>query len=81
MYKDFHELDIWKDGYKSLMIIYDATELFPEEEKYALTSQIRRSANSVIANIAESHGRYNFADKKRISYISRADNKKSKLIY
>lgn len=73
MYKDFHELGIWKDGYQLLMTIYDATELFPDEEKYALTSQIRRSANSVIANIAESHGRYNFADKNRILYISRAE--------
>lgn len=73
MYKDFHELGIWKEGYESLMKIYDLTELFPDTEKYSLTSQIRRSANSIIANIAESHGRYNYKDKIRVLYIARGE--------
>ncbi|MCG2692976.1 four helix bundle protein [Candidatus Parcubacteria bacterium] len=55
------------------MEIYDITEIFPEEEKYALTTQIRKSANSVIANIAEAHGRYYYADKIRVLYISRGE--------
>jgi len=49
------------------------TESFPAVEKWVLTSQLIRSANSIIANIAESHGRYHFADKIRILYISRAE--------
>lgn len=73
MYKDFHELQIWKDGYNLLMDIYNTTECFPSLEKYSLTSQITRSANSIVANIAESHGRYYFKDKIRTLYISRGE--------
>lgn len=60
MYKDFHELDIWRDGFNLLMKVYTLTDKFPGEEKYSLTSQTRRSANSIIANIAESHGRFSY---------------------
>jgi four helix bundle protein len=73
MYKDFYELQIWKDGYDLLMDIYKITESFPNFEKYSLTSQITRSSNSIIANIAESHGRYYFKDKIRVLYISRGE--------
>ena len=72
-YKDFNDLDIWKDAYDFLMRIYKISYNFPSEEKFSLTSQIRRSANSVVANIAESHGRFNFADKVRVLYISRGE--------
>ena len=72
-YKDFHELDIWRSGYDLLMEVYNITELFPDFEKYSITSQITRSANSVIANIAESHGRFSYADKVRVLYIVRGE--------
>ena len=73
MYKEFYELPIWKEGYQLLMKIYTLTEKFPSEEKYALTSQIRRSGNSIIANIAESHGRFSYQDKIRVLYIARGE--------
>ncbi len=66
-------MNIWKKGYALLMEIYKITAAFPQEEKYGLSSQIRNSANSVIANIAEAHGRYYFADKIRVLYISRGE--------
>lgn len=69
----FYELSIWKQGYDLLMEVYNLTEKYPSEEKYAITSQLRRSANSVIANIAEAHGRYHYADKIRVLYISRGE--------
>jgi len=72
-YKDFHELSIWRDGYDILMKIYSMSEAFPSEERFALTSQLRRSANSIIANIAESHGRYAYKDKVRVLYIARGE--------
>lgn len=55
------------------MEIYKITSKFPKEEKYGLSAQMRDSANSVIANIAEAHGRYYFADKVRILYTSRGE--------
>jgi four helix bundle protein len=55
------------------MEIYKITAKFPKEEKYGLSKQMRDSANSVIANIAEAHGRYYFADKARILYTSRGE--------
>ena len=60
-------------GYNLLMEIYMVSDLFPEVEKYALTSQMRRSSNSIIANIAESHGRFTYADKVRVLYIARGE--------
>jgi four helix bundle protein len=69
----FHQLRIWQEGYELLMEIYNISSVFPLHEKYSLTSQITRSANSVIANIAEAHGRYYYADRVRVFYIARAE--------
>jgi len=70
---DFNELKIWQKGYELLMEVYDSTDNFPKSEKYALTDQLRRSANSIIANIAESHGRYFYADKVRVLFQARGE--------
>lgn len=69
----FRDLHIWQKGYELLMMIYELTKKFPGEEKYNLTSQIRSSANAVIASIAEAHGRYHYADKVRVLYIGRGE--------
>jgi len=73
MARGFYDLNIWKKGYALLMGIYKITAAFPKEEKYGLASQMRDSANSVISNIAEAHGRYYFADKARVLYTSRGE--------
>jgi four helix bundle protein len=72
-YSSFRDLRIWEKGYELLIEIYKASGEFPSEEKYALTSQIRRSSNSVIALIAEAHGRYYYADKCRVLYQARGE--------
>jgi four helix bundle protein len=69
----FRDLKIWKKGYELLLEVYKLARRFPPEEKFALTSQIKRSANSVIAQIAEAHGRYHFADKCRVLFQSRGE--------
>lgn len=51
--KTFRELDIWKKGIELVKEIYKATEKFPNNELYGLTSQMRRSAVSVPSNAAE----------------------------
>lgn len=55
------------------MEIYKLTSKYPPEEKYGLVADTRRSANSVIANIAESCGRYYYKDKVRVLYQSRGE--------
>lgn len=49
----FRELDVYKNAMKVAMKIFEMTKIFPREEKYSLTDQIRRSSRSVCANIAE----------------------------
>lgn len=55
--KDFTELEIWKRSHKLTVDIYRATQKFPKEEIYGLTSQIRRAVSSIPTNIAEGCGR------------------------
>jgi len=55
------------------MRVYEVTSKYPPEEKYGLIADTRRSANSVIANIAEGHGRYFFADQIRVLRITRGE--------
>jgi four helix bundle protein len=73
MRDSFKDLKIWQKGYELLMKIYEVTNKYFPEEKYGLALDTKRSANSVIANIAESHGRYFFADKIRVLYIARGE--------
>lgn len=51
------ELKIWNKALDLTVEIYKATEHFPKEEKFGLTSQIRRSAVSIPSNISEGAGR------------------------
>ena len=47
------ELEAWREGIALVKAMYEATKGFPAEERYGLTSQIRRAAVSIPANIAE----------------------------
>src|SRR5215471_9094188 len=51
--KDYKELRVYRLAYDSAMEIFRLSRTWPSEEKFALTSQIRRSSRSVCANIAE----------------------------
>ncbi len=55
--KSYKDLEIWRKGIVLSMEIYSVTSLFPDREQYGLTSQIRRAATSIPANIAEGYGR------------------------
>lgn len=52
----FEHLDIWKDSNIYTLKIYKLTKTFPREEQFALVDQLRRSASSISANIAEGSG-------------------------
>ncbi len=55
--KDFRDLKVWEKAHAITLLCYEITKGFPREELFGLTSQIRRSASSVPANIAEGCGR------------------------
>ncbi|PIR78129.1 MAG: four helix bundle protein [Candidatus Magasanikbacteria bacterium CG10_big_fil_rev_8_21_14_0_10_36_16] len=72
-YKRFYQTDIWQIAFELLKKVYSLSLKFPDAEKYALTNQIRRSSNSVLANTAEAHGRFYFKDRIRVFYIVRGE--------
>ncbi|WP_438962995.1 four helix bundle protein [Nonlabens sp.] len=53
----FEKLKVWQKAMDLVVDVYKATETYPKEEKYGLTSQKRRSAVSIPSNIAEGSGR------------------------
>mgnify|MGYP001571133767 CR=1 FL=1 len=71
MYKSFKEMPAWQEAMEIAVEIYYLTEKLPREEDYSLTSQIRRAAVSISANIAEAFGRQHSKDKINFYYFSR----------
>ena len=65
---DHKKLDAWKKSIDIVEMIYKLSALFPEEEKYGLTSQIRRAAVSVPSNLAEGAARN--SKKEFLNFIS-----------
>jgi len=69
---EFHyrDLKVWQKGMDVAERCYRITQSFPPEERYGLTSQIRRAAVSVPCNIAEGHSR--FHTKEFLNHLSMA---------
>ena len=55
--KSYRELDAWKEAMDLVEGVYEITRAFPDDERFALTSQIRKAVTSVPSNIAEGYGR------------------------
>lgn len=70
MAQEYTRLEIYKQAYTFAMEIYRITSLFPKEEQYGITSQLRRAASSIGANIAEGCGRKTAKDFSHFLYIS-----------
>ena len=66
----FETLEIWKLSIEYADHIYKVSESFPEEEKFGLTSQLRRAAVSISTNIAEGSGADSAKDYKNFLNIS-----------
>jgi four helix bundle protein len=69
--RDYTKIQAWSLADDLTVAIYGATRLFPKEELYGLTSQIRRSASSVPANIVEGSARESKKDYLHFLYIAR----------
>lgn len=64
------DLKVWKESMELVLLVYAATNEFPKDELYGLTSQIRRSSISIPSNIAEGAGRNGSKEFIRFLYIS-----------
>jgi four helix bundle protein len=83
MYKDFTETTFWNHAMEIANTIFFMTNDLPRKEDYGLTSQLRRAAVSISANIAEAFGRSSSADKSKFYDYARgsAFETKSLLMY
>ncbi len=70
--KSLETLNTWVKAKEFALRVYrEVVPLLPNEEKWSLAQQIRRSANSIPANIAEGYGRFHYQDNIRFCYIAR----------
>ena len=56
--KQFRDLTVWQRSMDLAMAVYRATKEFPADERFGITSQMRRAAVSIPSNIAEGHARH-----------------------
>lgn len=76
---DYKELEVWQKAHEITLKIYKMTNEFPENERYGLTSQIRRAAYAIPMNIAEGKG--SIYKKEYIRYLGIARGSASELEY
>ncbi|MGD1155637.1 MAG: four helix bundle protein [Terriglobia bacterium] len=77
--QDFKKLKVWDKAHQLTLAVYKATAHFPREELYGLTNQTRRSAASIVYNIAEGCGRAGRAEFAR--FLQMATGSASELEY
>lgn len=77
--KTHKDLDVYKLSHKLTLKIYKLTAKFPNEEKYGLVTQLRRSAYSIPMNIAEGGGR--FFKKEYLQFINIARGSTAEILY
>jgi four helix bundle protein len=82
-YRTFEEMPVWQKAIDLSVVVFKLTERLPRKEDYGLTSQIRRAALSISANIAEGFGRKHTKDKLNFYYDARGSlaETKNHLIY
>jgi four helix bundle protein len=68
--QDFRKVRAWQQNRELTVLVYRITAKFPADERFGLTSQMRRAAVSIGANIAEGCGRASDADKQRFLQMS-----------
>ena len=68
--KDFRQLEVWQLAHGLALDVYRLSSTFPSEEKFGLTSQVRRASTSITANLVEGCGRGGDADFARFVQIA-----------
>jgi len=67
---NFEQLNVWRQAHLFVLDVYQITKSFPKDEMYGLTSQFKRAAVSIPANIAEGYRKRGIKDKLRFYNIS-----------
>jgi four helix bundle protein len=67
---NFERLEVWQKSIAFAECVYDCSRTFPDDERFGLTNQIRRAANSISSNIAEGSARPNADFAKFLGYAS-----------
>jgi len=75
--RNYRELIVWQKAMDLVELVYQATNLFPKEELYGLTSQVRRSAVSIPSNIAEGQARKSTAE--FLNFLSIANGSRAEM--
>ena len=73
-YKSFCEMPVWQKSNDFALKVFNQTINLPRSEDYGLTSQLRRSSNSVSGNIAEGFGRKTRKDKANFYIVARGSS-------
>src|SRR5215471_14974380 len=68
--RNYKDLLVWEKAHKLALRVYRCTRTFPNDERFGLTSQLRRSASSVPANLAEGCGRRSDGEMSRFIQIA-----------
>ena len=73
--RSYRDLRVWQEGMSLAVSCYGFTKLLPKDELFGMTSQIRRAASSIPANIAEGYGRDSRGDYVQFLRISQGSPK------
>ncbi len=68
--REFTDLLAWQEAHKLVLLVYSATKIFPQDELFGLTNQMRRASVSITSNIAEGFGRQSYKEKVQFFYIA-----------
>ena len=74
MAQSYRDLVVWKRSMELTVAVYRLTQDFPRDERFGLTSQIRRSVVSIPSNIAEGQGRLGTGEFRQVLGIARGSN-------
>lgn len=66
----FTDLNAWKEGHKLVIDVYGVTKIFPKEELFGLTNQLRRAVVSITSNIAEGFSRQSYKEKIQFYFMA-----------
>ncbi len=76
--KSFEDLVVWQKAHEFVLAVYRLAQTFPKSENYGLSSQFRRSAVSIAANIAEGFRKRGKSDKLRFLNIAQGSLEESR---